>query len=311
MTCRRLLTVPAVVLAAAVVLAGRVAPGQPMDWPRWRGPNADGISTESAWTTDWPDTGPPVAWQAQVGEGFSGVAVAAGRLYTMGFLRDENAKPTDSEKAAGHDAVWCLDAATGAVVWKHAYPAAKGYYYGPFMTPTVEGDRVFTLGKAGDLVCLDAATGKVVWRRHLVDDLSGKMPYYGYACAPLVVGDLLVLDVGDPRGPLVALDTTSGRPAWQAGWGSGSYCCPVAYDAGGTTAVAMLLPAAAIGVRADTGKLLWKHPWETGPNSSVTTPVVQGGRVFISASEAKQLAVLLDVTGPAPKALWKNRNMMT
>src|SRR3989442_9430230 len=119
------------------------------DWPQWRGPNRDGVSAETGWTASWPADGPKQLWKTNVGTGASSVAVAAGRLYTLG-----NASSTDT--------VVCLDAATGKEIWKHSYPQpldARPFEGGPAATPTVDGNRVFTLSEQGDLFCLDAATG--------------------------------------------------------------------------------------------------------------------------------------------------------
>lgn len=287
----------------ALLARGR---GLAADWPQWRGPKRDGISTETGWVAKWPESGPKVLWKAKVGEGFSGFAVVGGRVYTMGFARTGGG----GEKAAGLDHVWCLDAASGKVIWQHAYPTTQGRYYGPFVTPTVDAGRVYTLSKRGHLFCLDAASGRVIWKKHVVEHLGGKKPYYGYASHPLVVGERLILDIGGKDGPLVALNKSTGNLVWRAGQGPGAYSCPVAYDAGGTAAVTILLPMAAIGVAASDGRVLWQHPWRTGPQSSATTPLVSGTRVFLAASEQKQWCALLDVRGGEAKVVWANKNMM-
>ncbi|HEX4900110.1 MAG TPA: hypothetical protein VFV61_06220, partial [Pyrinomonadaceae bacterium] len=54
------------------------------NWPQWRGPNRDGISTETGLLKQWPENGPPLAWKAAgAGFGYSSFAVVNGRLYTM------------------------------------------------------------------------------------------------------------------------------------------------------------------------------------------------------------------------------------
>src|SRR5438270_615874 len=88
-------------------LAARVA-----DWPFLRGPNHNGVSAETGWLDTWPSGGPPVAWRASVGVGFSTVAVSHGRLYTLGNADDK-------------DTVYCLDAVTGKQIWTHSYDAPR------------------------------------------------------------------------------------------------------------------------------------------------------------------------------------------
>ena len=134
----------------------------------------------------WPAAGPQVLWKAAVGKGFSSFAVSDGRVYAMG--NRDNA-----------DRVFCLDAATGKEVWKHTYPCKLeplSYEGGPSSTPTVDGDRVYSLSKFGHCFCLDARTGQVVWSRTFEPPATTDDDYrvwWGFAGSPLVVGDKLVL----------------------------------------------------------------------------------------------------------------------
>src|SRR5262245_24513278 len=131
------------------------------DWPHWRGPTRNGLTTESSgWDgTGWLDEKP--AWTAQVGEGASSPIVVGNRVYALGW----------SER---RDALRCLDAATGGEQWKIDYPAPKwgrfhegdeAFYTGPSSTPEYDPEtgRLYTLGADGDLICWDAkAAGKLL-----------------------------------------------------------------------------------------------------------------------------------------------------
>ena len=186
--------------AALLTLA---APAMADDWPFFRGPSFDGVSSESGWTTEWPRTGPVVAWRADVGIGVSSVVVKGNRVVTMG-----------SRKESDEDVVWCLDAETGGVLWQFVYPSkfdARQFEGGTASTPTVAGSLVYTLGYLGPVHCLDIENGRVVWRRHLVDDFSGRYSSWKYAGSPLVVGELVILDTGADGNSTVALDRTTGR----------------------------------------------------------------------------------------------------
>ena len=78
------------------------------DWPRWRGPDLNGMYRERDWMAAWPQDGPKQLWSALVGIGFSSVTLAQGRVFTLG-----NTNATD--------AVFCFDAATGKELWRHSY----------------------------------------------------------------------------------------------------------------------------------------------------------------------------------------------
>ena len=145
-----------------------------VDWPQWRGTNRDGVSSEEISPASWGKDGPKQLWKKEIGTGVSSVAVEAGRLYTMG--NNDNT-----------DVVFCLDAATGTEIWQHTYPqslALRQFEGGPAGTPTVDGDKVYTLSHEGDLFCLAASDGKVLWRKNLPKDFDGSRPRWGTLVRP-------------------------------------------------------------------------------------------------------------------------------
>jgi hypothetical protein len=172
-------------------LFGGLAKPSAGDWVRWRGPNLNGISSETGWLANWPDDGPRRLWKAKVGTGFSSIAVANGKVYTIG----NSGRGKGEEK----DTVFCFDATTGKVIWSHAYEAKldpKYYAGGPSGTPTVDGDRVYTLSKHAQLICFGAADGHVVWQKNIATETRAKRPTWGFAGSPLVIGGTLFVNVG-------------------------------------------------------------------------------------------------------------------
>src|SRR3954469_10991245 len=79
------------------------------DWPQLLGPARNGVSAETGLAKSWPDKGPPVVWERDVGEGFSGPVVSGGALILFHRVDDE-------------EVVEALDAASGKPRWKFAYP---------------------------------------------------------------------------------------------------------------------------------------------------------------------------------------------
>jgi len=264
------------------------------DWPRWRGPDLNGTSKEKGWTLDWPKEAPPLLWRANVSTGFSAVAVAQGRLFTLG----------NSNEA---EMVWCLNGATGRQLWRHTYACPSDAEYhegGPGATPTVDGSRVYTLGKRGHLFCLEAATGKVVWQMNVTNDLGAMKPRWGFAGSPLVEGDLLIVNAGAAG---TALDKLTGRPVWTSGTNAPGYATPVPFTAGGERCAALFTAKALVGVRVSDGKELWRHPWATKWEINAADPIVVGQRLFISSFDRG--GALLDVSARPPKVVWENQAM--
>lgn len=155
-------------------------------WPHWLGPKYDGIAHESGWSSEWPESGLDEVWRKQVGIGFSSMAIADGRLYTMGWADDK-------------ETVFCLKPDTGEEIWKHIYPGAKIdnlHDGGPCATPTIDGEFVYTLGREGQLYCLKAASGEVVWEKKLPEETGVEVPEWGFTSSPLIEKDLVIVDGG-------------------------------------------------------------------------------------------------------------------
>jgi outer membrane protein assembly factor BamB len=269
-----------------------------VDWPQWRGINRDGRSTEEILPASWGKDGPKQLWKKQVGTGVSSMAVRGGRLYTMG-------------NNGSMDVVFCLDAATGAEIWKHAYPQsldARQFEGGPAGTPTVDGDRVYTLSHEGDLFCLAASNGKVLWSKNLLRDFGGSRPHWGYAGSPLVDGNLVIVDSGGVGASSVALDKTTGALKWKAGNDEAGYSSPVAFDLAGTRCVAVFKADALVGLNAANGQELWRYRWPIRNDINATTPIVFGDKIFITSGYGTGCALVQVSPGKATQ-IWRNKNM--
>jgi outer membrane protein assembly factor BamB len=268
------------------------------DWPQWRGPNRNGLSTEKGWLDHWPAQGPPIAWKASVGMGFSSFTVANGRVYTMG-----NADNTDT--------IFCFDAATGREIWKHSYPADLGDKYfegGTTGTPTVSEGRVFALSRWGDLFCLEAATGKIVWTNNVPKQTGAPIPSWGFAGSPTVLENLLLLNVGDAG---LALNKMNGQVIWQSANKDAGYSTPLPWKRDGQWAVLLGSGQSYLAVEAQTGKELWRIHWVTQYGVNAADPVIDGGRIFISTGYGKGAALLQPGAGPEPEVLWKSKVLRT
>ncbi len=288
--CMHMRSAPLLLLLAA-------SPAFADDWPQWRGPQRNGISAETGWLEAWPEGGPPVAWRAEVGTGFSSFAVAGGRVLTLGNVDHV-------------DTLFCLDAAKGTLLWKHSYPSDLGDRFfegGPTSTPTVEGDRVYVLGRWGDAFCLEAATGKVRWSANVHKEAGVRTPGWGYAGSPLVHGDLVIFNVGEAG---LALEKATGKVRWKSADKDSGYSTPLPVKRGDAWIALLGSGASYLAVDLATGREAWRVKWVTQYGCNAADPVVDGDRAFISTGYGRGGALLKMKDGD-PDVAWQNKALGT
>lgn len=305
-------------LVAAVLLTGSA--GRAEDWPQWLGTQRDGVWREEGTLDAFSERAAAVRWRAPVGGGYAGPAVAAGRVYVTDFVpAAEPPKPPANGQQpkgkAGTERVICLNEADGKVLWTHEYPCTYSIDYGsgPRATPTVDRDRVYTLGAEGHLFCLKATDGKPIWHKHFAAD-EAPTPTWGYAAHPLIEGDKLICVTGPPeKGKLVtAFDKMTGRVLWTSLSAKEiGYCPPVIVEAGGMRQLIIWHPESVNSLDPETGKVLWTEPF--GPvrfGVSIATPrqlkhPKLGDLLFISSSWNGGMMLKLDAKKPKAAVLWK------
>ena len=258
------------------------------EWPNWRGPNHNGISTEKGWLTSWPKDGPKQLWKVELGRSHSSVAVAASHVYAMGRDGDR-------------DTVVCLNAETGTTVWKHSYPAADSDYGGgPRATPAVDAKAVYTLSADGQAFCLDAFSGRVVWKRNLQKELKLVMPMHNFSSSPVLDGQCLLANMGTSG---LALDKQTGNVVWKSE-GDSSYSSPVPFTLAGKRCVALFATDGLAVVDLVNGRKLAFFEWKTRDNCNCADPLIVGDAILISSAYNCGSA-LVGVSGGKAAVRWK------
>ena len=288
------------------------------DWPHWRGPTRDGRTDEpSGWSDGkWLPDRP--AWTANVGSGASSPLVVGDRVYCLG-------------RSDGRDVVRCLSAKDGKELWTAGYRGPEygrfhngdeGLYSGPSSTPEYDRETrlLYTLGPDGDLCCWDSASnGKEIWALNLYDTYKAKqrprltrspIRDYGYTSSPLVHGSLLLVEVGSPRGTLVAFDKKTGKEKWaseltdEAGHNAG----PVPMTVEGVPCVALLTQRHLAVIRLDAGKegkTVARYPWVTDFANNIASPAVRDNFILITSAYNQNAICKLKVTLAGIEKVWQ------
>lgn len=251
------------------------------NWPQFRGPNRDDISPDKGLLRQWPKDGPRLLWKAKgLGGGYSTVAIAAGKIFTLGNLK-------------GQTFVVAMSQVDGKQLWATEL-GKQGGNLG--CTPTVDGDTVYAIGQEGDVVAIRTGNGEVVWRKNFFKDFAGKYGGWKFTESPLIDGDQLVCTPGGKDAGIVALNKKTGDVIWKCAIPvkdpTAGYSSIVIANVGGVKQYVQLMAAGVVGVRAKDGKFLWKYEKLGNNTANIPTPIVLGDHIFCAAGYGKGAALL-------------------
>lgn len=265
------------------------------DWPHWLGPMRNGSSPEKGLLTKWPESGPRLLWKVEGGEGYSSVAVAADRAYTLVQRNDR-------------ELVLCLDVESGRTLW--SYDIGPGFHNeygsGPRSTPAIDQDRVYITSVNGPVLCLDAKTGKPIWQRDLLKEFGGKRITWGMSASPVVEEDLVLVIPGAPGASIAALRKKDGATLWKSGNDHAAYASPNLATIKGRKIALFFTASGLNGVDFLTGTPLWTIPWKTDYGCNICTPLVVQDLVFIGSGEQMGCAVYR-LSESRPQLVWESR----
>lgn len=283
------------------------------DWPLFLGPTGDSKSTEKGILRKWPAAGPRIVWQRPLGEGYGIGSACAGRFY-------------QADRDGKNARLVCLNAETGAELWKHEYPTDYsdiiGYDGGPRCSPIIDGDRVYMFGAEGMLHCYNAASGDVVWKIDTAKDFSVVQNFFGVGSTPVIEGDLLITMIGgSPEGSgdvgigraepansaIVAFNKYTGDVVYKVGNDLASYATPKLATIDGRRWCFAFCREGLLAFEPTNGKQDFHYPWRAKILESVnaSVPVVEGNEVFISETYGPGSALLAVIPGDY-KVTWSD-----
>lgn len=269
------------------------------NWPRFRGVDGNGLSASTNAPREFETaSGKNVAWKVpSPAIGFNSPLLVGDRLFFSGgdaSLRE----------------VFCLDAKTGATVWRQAVTNVPGSPAKPpeipestgYCAPTMasDGKRVYVIFATGDVAAFSLA-GQRVWARSF-GPLDNP---YGHATSLAMRQDRLILqlDQGDSeagKSKLIALDGRTGQTLWQKPRKvGGSWATPLVVEAAGKPQIITLAVPWAISYSALDGSELWRAECLNG--EITPSPTFAGGYVLIPSPAEKLAAIKPDGQGDVTK----------
>ncbi len=298
-------------LAASLVLLLAPAGLQADDWPQWLGAKGDSHWNETGVLEKFPAAGPVVKWRVPVRWGYSGPAVAAGKVFIMDYDISEgtpDANPGGRTKIQGKERVRCFESATGKELWTHAYdaPYELSFPAGPRCTPTVDGDFVYSLGAEGMLTCLSIADGKLLWEMDLKKSYQVSSPIWGFSSHPIVAGDLVIVKPGGEGTTVVALDKKTGKEGWRALTSKEpGYAPAVLINHGGKEQIILSHGEALNSLDPLTGKVYWTVPFVPSYGMAIMAPRLAGDFLVMGGMGKKSIGLKLKADQTTPEIAWE------
>ena len=245
------------------------------DWPQFRGPGRDNISTETGLLRAWPSGGPKVLWKIPVCQGYAGAAIRDGRIYLNDY--------SDSKK---EHLVRCISLADGKDIWQWSYPVEIRPSHGITRTvPAVGQKLVFSLDPKCRFHALDARTGKLIWQKNLVQEYKATIPGWYAGQNPLLDGDRVIVATGGDA-LAIAFDQATGKEVWRSPNPAKdvmSHASLMPATIGGIRQFLYLTMNKVVGITAADGQLLWSSPF-IARMAAVPSPISIGdGRVFVTS----------------------------
>lgn len=281
------------------------APEAAAQWTRWGGPTQNFQVDVKGLADKWPEDGPKKLWTRELGEGYAGVLVDDGVLYTM-------------YRSEGKERIVALGADDGSTVWEHAYdesPAdghVKQFGEGPRGTPLIIGDDIYSVGVAGQMTCLNKKTGKLKWSHDLWEEYKAYFLNHGYSSSPFEYKDTVIVLTGGEGNAIMAFNKNDGKLAWKNLDFTNSYSTPSLINVDGQDQLLCYMGQELIAINPNNGELYWRYEIGNQWGQNICQPVYgDGNMLFLSTTGAGSRGLKLTRDGDKTNVeeVWKTRKV--
>lgn len=274
----KLVAVSWLVRVGLVLLAPGTATAS--DWPQYRGPTHDAVSTERI-NRNWTGSVTNAVWTTYLTNGVTSLSVSGGRVFTQ-----------IAANANGGNREFCiaLSATNGAMLWatkvddNASYTGGVGFTDdGPRSTPTVDGGSVFVLTSYLNLLRLNAANGAVIWQTNLLAGFGGSVIDWQNAASPTLESGLIFVNANCGTSTIMAFNSTNGALVWRSQNEAMTHATPVLATIEGVRQLIFGTQSGLVGLDPQNGNLLWKFPFEYNGISLGASPAVCGNVVCMTS----------------------------
>jgi outer membrane protein assembly factor BamB len=291
---------------AILLLTAGLLQGCKQEVYQWRGTHRDGVFEESELLDSWPEEGPELLWKFEgLGRGFAAPAVTKDKIFING-------------EAEGKSYLFALDL-EGKLIWKSANGKeflGEGFsstYPGARSTPTVLGKLVYASSGMGQIGCFNTLKGTEEWSVSIVDDLDGRVEYFGYSESVGVDDKNVYCYPGGPSTNVAALDRFTGKIAWTQSVmrDTFAYGSPVLIERSGQPMLLHTSRHHLIALDRNNGELMASYKLEgyEYDGEHCNTPVYSEGNIYYVGNDIPGQGAFkleLSANGKEIKELWRN-----
>ena len=274
-------------------------------WPALFGPNRNCVAYETNLTSEWDADGPEIAWEKEVGIGYSSPVIDQDRAIIF-------------HREADEEVIECVDAADGETLWRFQYPTSYecqyGYSDGPYSTPVVFQDRVIAIGAEGLVHAVSLSDGSKIWGRDLHKDYQVEEGLFAAGATPLLVEGRLIICLGglEKEAGIVALDVETGGTLWTATDHRASYAMPCFSRIHGQDYVFALTFEGLVALNPETGEIYWEYAIRPKAPDSVnaTSPQTVDDLVLVVTGPGPGSVCLRILEDGTYEEVWRDRRVL-